>query len=502
MDKNDNETINNNNTRINDLNNSLNSSNFNKEINNPTFEKTPNNNKKENKENEIDKNILIDSKGNYIDNKTNNIWESKKINKILIILAIIAAILLLTLIIIILFKSKKTCIEKCKGDKICIEQCYCTSGCGNDKECKNQCSIKCDEKCNGDSYCLNECSCHRKCSNNNTCYEMCSCNKNCNGDYICYNDCMCDIKCNDDLICSNQCSCKKNCGDDNTCIDLCTCKKNCNDDSSCQNECSCQKDCKNDKTCIQECGCDLDCNGDSLCIEKCGCVKGCNGDSSCINDCNKAIVVAKYSYNFKKKNTLTLSEQALNYFKEKRILDELSYNSDQDYYNITLLINQTDSNDIKFYAYIENSTILKNEKEQNKTSFNLNDDNIPFAYFSTSGKENITKELILYNKQIDSNHAYILKKVLGETIDYYIKFLKNNRERTIYNENYSNSFLGNKSILYTNSQSILNKKGIISNLKINNIFNLNSSRQIEEIETDTNSPLQSSDFDIIYNNRN
>jgi hypothetical protein len=63
---------------MNDLNNSLNSSNFNKEINNPTFEGTPNDNKKENKENEIDKNILIDSKGNYIDNKTNNIWESKK----------------------------------------------------------------------------------------------------------------------------------------------------------------------------------------------------------------------------------------------------------------------------------------------------------------------------------------------------------------------------------------------------------------------------------------
>ena len=60
---------------MNDLNNSLNSSNFNKEINNPTFEKTPNNNKKENKENEINKNILIDSKGNYIDNKTNNIWQ-------------------------------------------------------------------------------------------------------------------------------------------------------------------------------------------------------------------------------------------------------------------------------------------------------------------------------------------------------------------------------------------------------------------------------------------
>ena len=57
-------------------------------------------------------------------------------NTFLLILAFLTLISILILIIIIINKSKKTCKEKCKKDKICIEKCNCLTGCGDDNMCK------------------------------------------------------------------------------------------------------------------------------------------------------------------------------------------------------------------------------------------------------------------------------------------------------------------------------------------------------------------------------
>ena len=418
-------------------------------------------------------------------------------NTFLLILAFLTLISILILIIIIINKSKKTCKEKCKKDKICIEKCNCLTGCGDDNMCKKQCSISCENNCNNDTKCENECKCKKQCNKNNTCYEECTCDKNCNGNISCINNCLCDKIYNNDLIYSNEYSCPNICGNNNTCYNELKCKQICFDNYSCINECMCNIDCGDNINCMNECLCNKDCHRNNNCFEKCICIKGCDGNYTCINDCNTNLIVSKYSYMFNKRKNIMLNDKIQLFYDIQSKINQISYNSDIINYNFTLYINQTSIENISFYLFIENSTILKNEKEEINNNYTIDDKDIPFVFFTLSNDGEIKNEL--YNNKINNIHINSLKKIIRE-ISYNFKFQENN---TINFENEgTESILGNNSILFTNSNVTLDKYGKIIYLKKNNSFNLNNSREIMDIERDNDSPIQSDDLISNDNKRN